>query len=69
MSQASYLYLIKGLLGLSLYFVYFFRILRSGISPKESDAKAWCDRTIRIVGPIMILLVLTLGSTNGWPRR
>jgi hypothetical protein len=65
--QASYL--IKGFLGLSLYFAFFFRILRSGISPKESDPKAWYDRAIGIVGAIMVLLVLTLGLINGWPKR
>ena len=35
-----------------------FSLIRSGISPKRGDPKAWYDRWIRVVGGILILAFL-----------
>jgi hypothetical protein len=37
------------------------RIIRSGIHPESGDPTAWYDRTIRVIGPIMMLAVFLLG--------
>jgi hypothetical protein len=42
-------------------FVALFGIIRSGASPTEFDSKAWYDRTIRVVGGLIILIVLAAG--------
>lgn len=42
-------------------FAALFGIIRSGVSPTEFDSKAWYDRTIRVVGALIILLVLAAG--------
>ncbi len=69
-SYAHYLgYLLEGLIVVVPYYAYLLRILRSGISPRGDDPKAWYDRAIRIVGPIMILAVLTIGFILSWNRK
>jgi uncharacterized BrkB/YihY/UPF0761 family membrane protein len=36
-------------------------IFKSGIWPKEDDSNKWYDRTIRVVGSILLLLVFAVG--------
>jgi hypothetical protein len=38
-----------------------FGIVRSGISPTEFDSKTWYDRTIRIVGGVVLFIVFVAG--------
>jgi hypothetical protein len=62
-------FLSKALFLLVIYYTFLFRTIRSGISPRGDDPKAWYDRAIRIVGSIMVLIVLTYGLILHWPRE
>ena len=39
-----------------------FWMVRSGVNPKEPEPRAWYDRTIRIVGGILLLIVFGGGA-------
>jgi len=38
-----------------------FGIVKSGVSPTEFDSKEWYDRTIRIVGGVVLFVTLVAG--------
>lgn len=44
-------------------------LVKTGIRPGRNDPKAWYDRTIRIVGGIILLLVICFGFILNFTRR
>jgi len=61
------------LLGILALFVMPFHFVRSGLSPRRGEPKAWYDRVIRVVGGLLFAGIVYVGTLvaiyNYWTSR